>query len=121
MRALKGGVPRLTGDHRQPELYAYRAYAVSIIGQHWPDGRLPASARPLLKEPGRRIVIELDRLASDFERARRANRRREINRIRRQQQGQRHALLRLEQAMAAQAGPSGTFADAHKRLAVVSR
>jgi hypothetical protein len=120
MRALKGGVPRLTGDHRKPEFYTYRAYAVATIARFWPDGRLPASARPLLKEAGR-IILELDRLATDFEKARTANRHKDVNRIRRQQQGQRHALLRLEDAMQAQAGPSGTFADAHKRLAVVSR
>src|SRR5262245_31208253 len=115
MRALSGGIPRISKDHRRAELHAYRAYALATVARFWPDGRIPSSARPLLKEAGR-IVLELDRLASDFERARGANRRRDANRIRRQQQGQRLALLRLEDAMQQQAGSAGTFADAHARL-----
>lgn len=119
MRALSGGIPRISKDHRKAELHLYRAYAIATIARFWPDGRMPASARPLLKEAGR-IVLELDRLDADFQRARDGRRLREANRLRRQQQGQRHALLRLEDAMQAQAGKVGTFAEAH-RIALVER
>ncbi|MEP7306319.1 MAG: hypothetical protein ABJA98_12450 [Acidobacteriota bacterium] len=120
MRALKGKIPRIQGDHRGAELHAYRAYALATVARFWPDGHIPASARPWMKEAGR-IILELDRLAADFQRARAGNRRQDANRIRRQQNGQRFALLRLEDAMAAQAGRSvQTFAEAHRAsLAVV--
>jgi hypothetical protein len=95
VRALAGGIPRALRSHRSAEGALYGAYTRAILARL---GELPHDAKPTLKAAGM-VVLELERLGADLERARTRQRRRDQNRIRRQMVILRTQLLTLEKRL----------------------
>ncbi len=82
------------------EAKRYRAY-IEAVEAAW--GPLPPVARIVLREAGR-AAVELERLGMDLEAARRAHRRADASRVRRQQFMLREQLGRLERRIEELAG-----------------
>lgn len=95
MRALSSGVPRAYRDHRKPDARRYREYCAAKIARY---GKLPADARPILREAGL-ATIELERLHELAEHAWAKNRRKDANRLRRAIRVTQAQLLAMERRL----------------------
>lgn len=121
MRALRGGIPRAFKSHKTPEGEAYGDYCRDVLARL---GALPRSAMPTLKAAGH-LVVELDRLTSDLDVARRGRRRRDQNRLRRQMVTARTQLVtlerRLEELAGHEHGQRDPLADVHRAVEAANR
>ncbi len=110
MRALRGGVQRLSGDGRSTDGRHSREFQLAIIAQ-W--GPLPRVANALLREAAR-LDLELLHAGRELDEARRRARRRDVARLRRAMVPMRTQLARLLEKIQelAASRPRGSFAAA---------
>ena len=97
MRALKGGIPRAFASHRSANGRAYAAVCAPWVDRF--GGRVPADARPLLKQYGRLAGIEIDRLNAELDAAVARRRLREARRLRRQLASMQRDMLAFERRL----------------------
>lgn len=112
----KSRLPRAFRSHLGHVGHAYREYTGALVARLRLDLPLPPDAAVLLREAGR-LVVELERLGDDLERARARHRVRDAARIRRQAFMAREQLGRLEDRLKALAAaqPRPTLAEVLSR------
>jgi hypothetical protein len=113
MRALQGGVPRWSRDHRRRKARAYAA-VVRAVKARYPG--LGPCAAPWLREYGA-VVVELEALHQEREAPRLS--RKDRARLRRQGMKLRSQLLGLERHLATLAQANGPGADLAAQLAAL--
>jgi hypothetical protein len=96
----KSGLPRAFQNHLGHVGHAYREYTGALVSRLRLNLPLSPDAAVLVREAGR-LVVELERLGDDLERARARHRQRDAARIRRQAFMAREQLGRLADRLAA--------------------
>jgi len=96
MRALAGGVLRVSADGRSAEQRRFSAHCRAYAERC--GGTVPADARTLLRECWR-VMLDLDRLNGDLDAAVARRRRRDERRIRRQLTIMRSQLFAFERRL----------------------
>lgn len=93
--SLRGKIPRAFGNHKTPEGRIYGAYVRALQERLGP---LPASAAPLLRQAGR-LLVEIQGIESDYDKARARSRQTDMRRLRRHLTGARALLLKTEERL----------------------
>ena len=104
--------PRAYPDHRTTKGREYTRYCRALLATL---GALPDSAMPTLREAGR-LAVDLNAAGYELDAARRANRRKDVARLRRQLTSMRGQFLTLERRLEELAGdrqqtPMATLAN----------